>query len=228
MQNDLLMQILSSKREGRRDITGSIKILIFPTNYKGNVFRMRHNNLTPIIQETVRIINEQARNYNQNITIEWEYITLNNGSNFTMNNVTDALRQYAQYRNRFNNFNHVVIVYAVDRVERSYITMTGNLGRNESHAIMWFKGNSGFTADTLAHEIFHAFGAEDLYYEQGVVPQAIERNFRTLLGNSIMMDSFRHTGLDPINAWLIGWNKNPEPWYAWFIDRRDTSDLKLY
>jgi hypothetical protein len=44
-----------------------------------------------------------------------------------------------------------------------------------------------------------------------------------------MIDNHRYTGLDPINAWLIGWNKNPEPWYAWFIDRRDTSiGLRFY
>jgi len=229
LQNDLLMEILNTKREGRQDITGNIKILVFPTNYRGNTFRMRLNNLTPVIQEAIKIIEQQARRYNQNITIEWEFITLNNASNFSMNNVTEALRQYAQYRNRFRNFNHVITVYAIDRVERSYITTAGQLGRSEGHAIMWFRESNGFSAGTLAHEIFHAFGAEDLYFEQGVVPPEVERNFRTLLGNSIMIDNHRYTGLDPINAWLIGWNKNPEPWYAWFIDRRDTSiGLRFY
>ena len=229
LQNDLLMEMLATKREGRRDITGRIKVLIIPTNYRGNTFRMRLNNLTPIVQEGIRIIETQARRYNQNITIEWEFISNNNGSYINMSNNSEGLRQYSQYRNRFSNYNHVITVYAVDRVERSYILYSGQLGRNEGHAIFWFRESNGFSTGTLVHEIFHAFGAEDLYFEQGVVPREVEQNFRTLLGNSIMIDSHRYTGLDLINAWLIGWNKTPEPWYAWFIDKRDKSvDLRLY
>jgi len=229
LQNELLMEILAEKRKGRSDITGSVKILMFPTNYKGNVFRMRLNNLAPVVQDAIRIISEQAKRYNQDITIDWEFVTLNNNAYFSMNNSSEGLQQYSLYRNRHRDYNHVVIVYAIDRVERSYISISGSLGRSEGHAIMWFRENNGFSSGTLAHEIFHAFGAEDLYFEQGVVPSEVERNFRTLLGNSIMINNQGASGLDPINAWLIGWNKTPEPWYAWFIDRRDnTVDLRLY
>jgi len=38
-----------------------------------------------------------------------------------------------------------------------------------------------------------------------------------------MITSNESAELDPINAWLIGWNKKPEPWYAWFVDRRDNT-----
>jgi len=55
------------------------------------------------------------------------------------------------------------------------------------------------------------------------VPQEVELNFKTLLGNSIMITSQGASNLDPINAWLMGWNKKPEPWFAWFINRRDSS-----
>ncbi|MDR2964428.1 MAG: hypothetical protein LBU88_01485 [Treponema sp.] len=224
LQNDLLIEILAAKKEGRRNISGRIKVLIIPTNYKGNRFRMNFNNLTPIVQDGLNIIKEQARRYNQNITIEWEY-----DSYFTMNNSAKGLQQYSLYRNRYRNFNHVITVYAVDKTERSYITYAGSLGRSEEHAILWFKDARGFTAGTLAHEIFHAFGAEDLYYEQGIVPLEVERNFKTLLGNSIMLNSQGASGLDPINAWLIGWNKTPEPWYAWFIDKRkEQNETRFY
>jgi len=229
LQNDLLMKILAEKKEGRIDITGNIKILVFPTNYKGNKFREELDNLTPIIQESINIISQQAKKYNQNIFIEWEYKTLNNGSYLTINNYSEALKQYNQIRNMYSNFNFVIPIYAVDKMERSYFTFTGKLGRSEENAIIWFRDDNRFLSGTLAHEIFHAFGAEDLYYEKGVVPPEVENNFKILLGNSIMINSQSTSGLDPINAWLIGWNKKPEPWYAWFIDKRDKSvDLGLY
>ncbi|WP_461255911.1 hypothetical protein, partial [Treponema sp. R80B11-R83G3] len=223
LQNDLLMKILTEKKEGRIDITGNIKVLVFPTNYRGNKFKEGLNSLTPIIQESINIINQQAKRYNQNIIIEWEYITLNNGAYLTINNNSEVLKQYNQYKNKYSNFNHIVCIYAIDKLERSYFTFTGKLGRSEEHAIIWFRDNNGFLSGTLAHEIFHAFGAEDLYYEKGVVPLEVEDNFKILLGNSIMINSQSTSGLDPINAWLIGWNKKPEPWYAWFIDKRDKS-----
>jgi len=139
------------------------------------------------------------------------------------------MNQYNQYRNKYSNYNHVVFICAIDRAERSYITFTGQLGKIKEHAIIWYRDNNRFLSGTLAHEIFHAFGAEDLYYEKGIVPPEVENNFKILLGNSIMINSQSTSGLDPINAWLIGWNKKPEPWYAWFIDRRDkTVDLGLY
>ena len=222
LQNDLLMEILTIKRAGRRDISGRIKVLVFPTNYKGNLFRMRLDSLTASVQEGIQIIQEQAKKYNQNVSIDFDVVTLNNRSYISINHYMEGLRQYPRHRSKHKNYNHVVLVHAIDMVERSYI-ITESLRINEEHIIMWFRDRDGFSAGTLAHEIFHAFGAEDLYYEQGVVPQEVENNFKTLLGNSIMINSHKYSNLDPINAWLIGWNKNPEPWYAWFIDKRDNS-----
>jgi hypothetical protein len=228
LQNDLLMGILASKKEGRRDISGRIKVLVLPTNFKGNAFRMSNNALTPTIQDAINIILAQARKYNQNITIDWEYRVYPDGSYVSINNYSEGLRNHSQYRSIYNNYDHLVLIYAVDMVERSYCAIGGSLGKSESNAIMWFKDYNGHSAGVLTHEIFHAFGAEDLYYEQGVVPQEVELNFKTLLGNSIMITSHGSSDLDPINAWLMGWNKKPEPWYAWFIGRRDnTVDVGL-
>jgi hypothetical protein len=226
MQNDLLMEMLVSKKHGRHEISGKVKILIVPANYNGSVFRMDYNNLTPKIQEAVNLILSQARKYNQNISINWDY-----GSNISVSNSIDMLKYYSQYKNNYANYNHFVLVYAVDKVDRSFYRYTyeGSMGNITTGAVVWFKDSNGHSAGVLAHEIFHAFGAEDLYYEQGVVPKEVETNFKTLLGNSIMITSDGSSGLDPINAWLMGWNKNPEPWYAWFIDKRDNTvnDLNL-
>ncbi|MCL2793045.1 MAG: hypothetical protein FWD87_08125 [Spirochaetaceae bacterium] len=223
LQNDLLMEILAIKRANRRDISGRIKVLVFPTNYRGSLFRMNLDTLRASVQEGIQIIQEQARKYNQNISIDFDIVTASNGLYVSINSFQEGLRQFSRHRSRYMNYNHVVLVHAIDMVGRSYIIVAEPIGKNEEHIIMWFKGHDGFCAGTLAHEIFHAFGAEDLYYEQGVVPGNVENYFKTLLGNSIMIDSHRYSNLDPINAWLIGWNKNPEPWYAWFINKRDNA-----
>jgi len=57
------------------------------------------------------------------------------------------------------------------------------------------------------------------------VPKEVEDNFVKLIGDSIMIHSDEGNTLDPINAWLIGWNKNPELWYTWFVDRRKSLDV---
>ena len=96
------------------------------------------------------------------------------------------------------------------------------MGNTTANAIIWYKDWETHDAGTLAHELFHTMGADDLYYEEGIVPKEVEDNFVKLIGNSIMINSEETNGLDPINAWLIGWNKNPEPWYTWFVDRRES------
>ena len=229
LQNDLLMEILAGIRQGRFDIYGRIKMLVFPTNFNRNPFRMNHNALTPIIQDAVNIVLSQARRYNVNLSIYWEFRTFHNGSHISISDSIEGLRLHSRYRNIYNDYDFLVSVFAVDMIGRSFIRIGGPLGKSETNAIIWFRDNNNrHSSGVLAHEIFHAFGAEDLYFEQGVVPQEVELYFRTLLGDSIMITSCSSANLDPINSWLIGWNQHPEPWFAWFINRRDhTVDLGL-
>jgi len=221
MNNELLMELLVIKRQGMRDIGGRILVNIVPINYRNRNFRMNPNNLRNTVNESLNIISQHAREYNTNITFDVVFDNGSNGRFMSLNNSTEAINLYQRFRN--TRYDFTVLVFAIDTEERSYITRRADY----THAIMWFKEQNGHSANTLAHEIYHAFGADDLYYEQGVVTREVEQNFRTLLGNSIMLSS-RNTRLDPINAWLIGWNKNPEPWFAWFVDRRDTSNLNFF
>jgi len=152
---------------------------------------------------------------NQNISIDWEYAK---GSYLTLKESSDGLDLYSRYAGD-STYNYTVVVFAIDKKDRSHCWRRSNV----ANAIFWFKDNNGHSSGTLAHETFHAFGAEDLYYEKGVVPIEVEQNFKKLLGDSIMITSNSNSPLDPINAWLIGWNKKPEPWFAWFFDKRNTS-----
>ena len=228
MQKDLLMDILKTKKQGWRDVSGAVKILIFPARYKGHRFTMDYTNLSGTIQNAVDIILSQARRYNQRLSIDWEFMTEPDGSYPSLTSAADGLDQYARYKNRFSGYNQVSVVYAVDMTGRSYCSYRGTLGKSTANAVVWFKDSYEHSAGTLAHELFHTFGADDLYYEEGIVPQEVEANFKKLLGDSIMLTARGSSGLDPINAWLIGWNKNPEPWYAWFIDRREPVDVNRF
>lgn len=228
MQNDLLMGILKTKKQGWRDVSGAVKILVFPAHYKGHRFTMDYTDLSGIIQNAVNIILSQARRYNQQLSIDWEFMTNSDGSYASLSGPADGLNRYAQCKSLFSGYDQVSVVYAVDMAGRSYCSYRGTLGRSEANAVLWFKDSYEHSAGTLAHELFHTFGADDLYYEEGVVPQEVEANFKKLLGDSIMLTSSGSSGLDPINAWLIGWNKKPEPWYAWFIDRREPVDVNRF
>ena len=212
LNNDLLLEILAVKRQGMRDITGKIQVVVVPANYQNNTFRIDNEKLKGPIQEGVFTILNQAKRYNQNITMDWSF-----SKKITLINESEGIKLFSRYQNS-KDYNFTVPVYVIDAIERSFCTRSSD----GSNAIMWFKNNNGLhSGATLAHEIFHAFGAEDLYYEEGVVPEEVETYFKTLLGNSIMLGSQNSSVLDPINAWLIGWNKKPEPWYAWFVDKRD-------
>ena len=70
----------------------------------------------------------------------------------------------------------------------------------------------------IAHEILHLFGAWDLY-ENYMQSKAIEELALYLFPNSIMLrisQNINELIIDPVTAWLIGWNKNPESWYEAF------------
>ena len=224
--NDILMALNASIRDGRPDISGRIKVVVIPTVYQRNPFRMNHNDLTPAIREAIDIIITQARRYNQRIAIDWEFRTYG-GQYISLDSSTDRVRHHSQYRNMFPAYNYVVVVNAVDMNGRSYCSVHVPFGVSEFNAITWFKDDNSHCARVLAHEIFHAFGAEDLYFEQGVVVRDVEDNFKTMYGNSIMADHWETSDLDPINAWLLGWNRNPELWYSYFINRRDASAIRF-
>ena len=225
LQNDLLMKELNEKKQGRKEIHGSIKVLVFPTNFKGQRFNMDYRDLEDKIERALNIIRTQAKRYGEDISIDYEFRVQYDGSYVSINNSSQALDRYEDYVSSFSNYDLVSVVYAIDMKGRSYCSLRGSLGENSGNAVIWYKDWNGHDAGTLAHELFHTMGADDLYYEEGVVPKEVEDNFVKLIGDSIMIHSDEGNTLDPINAWLIGWNKNPELWYTWFVDRRESLDV---
>ena len=226
LENELLMKVLQEKKAGRREIHGNIKVLVFPTNFKSHPFNMDYKHLQSKIENALNIIRTEAKKYAENMSVDYEFMRQNDGSYISLNSSTEALDRYKEYTRSFRNYDLISVVYALDISGRSYCGLRGRPGNSIANAVMWYKKDSGeHSAGTLAHELFHTLGADDLYYEEGIVPKEVEDNFHKLVGDSIMINSKETNGLDPINAWLIGWNDKPEPWYAWFVDRRKSIDV---
>jgi hypothetical protein len=67
----------------------------------------------------------------------------------------------------------------------------------------------------IAHEILHLFGAWDLY-ETPHQTKLNETVARETFPNSVMgrvAHDINSLNIDPLTAWLIGWNNKPEPWF---------------
>ena len=74
-------------------------------------------------------------------------------------------------------------------------------------------------ASAIAHEILHCFGAWDLYANFAQSPE-VEAHAKRLFPNSIMLRAdynINKLSVDPLTAWLIGWNDDPEGWYNSFM-----------
>ena len=85
------------------------------------------------------------------------------------------------------------------------------------HAVIFCRSKPGlFTSyKTISHEVLHLFGAWDLYEGE---PQNEEKakKLKEMYPTSIMLTTYgrKESDLDEINAWRIGWNLNPQPFYV--------------
>jgi len=67
----------------------------------------------------------------------------------------------------------------------------------------------------IAHEILHCFGAWDLYEKNNKTTGAelARKRYPKSIMNSLGSRDIGFPEVDPLTAWRIGWNKNPEPWF---------------
>jgi hypothetical protein len=101
------------------------------------------------------------------------------------------------------------IKYASESLDRELYFVEG--------AMLYEKQRNGveLAPAQIAHEILHLFGAWDLY----------ETPHQTKLNETVAKESFPDSvmgrvahninslKIDPLTAWLIGWNNKPEPWF---------------
>lgn len=79
---------------------------------------------------------------------------------------------------------------------RGFATLPGSL-RKGGFAVVYNESTVG----TCAHEICHLYGAKDFYYTE-FVEEMVKKHF----GKSIMVESDSMV-IDPLTAYLIGWDK---------------------
>jgi hypothetical protein len=91
-------------------------------------------------------------------------------------------------------------------------------------AMVYEKYNNGedLVSATIAHEILHLYGSWDFYCNQ---TEENMKKIKKLYPDSVMLkvsSDFNELTVDPITAWLIGWNKNPEKGFESFkpVDKK--------
>lgn len=115
------------------------------------------------------------------------------------------------------------------RDERYRLNVEGVVIYNRGRPFTPFELTPYETFEIIAHEILHCFGAWDLYESQNRTAGArmARERFPDSIMNDTIPDKFELGGekyrrwiasppprvLDPLTAWRIGWNKNPEPWF---------------
>ena len=124
--------------------------------------------------------------------------------------------------------NTLVLIFAKDSgigYAMSYETTAMNKDLYYVEGILLYKNylnGRELAAASIAHEILHNFGAWDLYatFQQS---RHIEEMARMFFQNSIMHRvayNINELDIDPVTAWRIGWNNNPESWYYNFNPHR--------
>ena len=181
-------------------------------------------------------VNFQGGNFGLNADIKLDYGYGSGSGNEDVTIVSEVLKEIG-YRDSitFYNFiinntncNNVLVLIAAKGKGRSYAIAyefdTEDLQYRELHfmeGVMLYELNedgNDAPSSGIAHEILHLFGAWDLY-ENFMQSKAIEELALYLFPNSIMLrisQNINELIIDPVTAWLIGWNKNPESWYDIF------------
>ena len=180
-------------------------------------------------------VNFSGGNFGLNADIKLDYSYGTGSGNEDVSIVSTVLKKIG-YRDSLSFYNYVInntncnnalVLVAAKGMGRSYAIAcefgTEDLLYRELHfveGIMLYEFNEDGEAPSsgIAHEILHLFGAWDLY-ENFMQSKAIEELALYLFPNSIMLrisQNINELIIDPVTAWLIGWNKNPEAWYDAF------------
>ncbi|MCL2244075.1 MAG: hypothetical protein FWC03_06360 [Treponema sp.] len=181
-------------------------------------------------------INFQGGNFGMNADIKLDYGYGTGSGNEDVSMVSKVLREIG-YRDSLSfyefivnntNCDNALILIAAKGRGRSYAIAcefsTEDLIYKELHfmeGVMLYDYNEDgneILSSGIAHELLHLFGAWDLY-ENFMQSNAIEELALYLFPNSIMLrisQNINELIIDPVTAWLIGWNKYPEPWYDAF------------
>ena len=111
-----------------------------------------------------------------------------------------TLKEAQDYFKKNMDVDQVSLVVVYDKYDRSFAKQHNFKNSKAVYKLpVIFQGRSGYSAYTIAHELLHQFGAEDLYY-----PKKICECAEYYLRDSIMGIGKRDV-VDDFTAYLIGW-----------------------
>ncbi len=197
------------------------------------------------IEESNNWIQNQAKNYNVNLSMKYKY--LNDSEDILFDTIESGFasgdervdwiyrtmkkldyknsrQAYRKLSRKYNSKNIQVIVIA-NSVGRPY---SMRYAKGFSKKKYFLEGVIIFNkylndapmpvASTLTHEILHIYGAWDLYKTYAQTSQRQEKA-RELYPNDIMLrvdHNINTLQIDKLTAWLIGWNQDQEEIFEWF------------
>ncbi len=121
-----------------------------------------------------------------------------------------TLKEAQDYFKKKLDADHVSLVIVYDKSARSFAKQHKFKNSKAVYKLsVVFQNPKGYSAITIAHELFHQFGAEDLYY-----PQKASECAGYYLHDSIMGIGKRDV-VDDFTAYLMGWKDtvSAETWH---------------
>jgi hypothetical protein len=141
---------------------------------------------------------------------------------------SNSLAFYSWVRDNTDCYNAIVLIFVKGRGKCYAIPYFSTRLNRELYfvegAMLYEKQQNGIdlVPATIAHEILHLFGAWDLY-ETPYQTKLNETVAKETFPNSVMFrvaHNINKLEIDPLTAWLIGWNDEPEPWFKLLKPKR--------
>ena len=109
-----------------------------------------------------------------------------------------SLKELQNEIKKSQDFTEVAVIFLFNRVDRCFAHQVVNNLYDDEFAVAY----AACSANDIAHEILHVFGAVDFYYMEQV-RKAAEKH----LQGGLMMGNTREIIIDDLNMYLIGWHQ---------------------
>lgn len=216
---------LKAKDKGAcQDLTGDVLLtVVFLEDTVSSWNDEEMEKMRTNVESGVHLILEESKRYSVDLRIDVSYqmLQLEDEATWETNWEASALKRlgfsapnYASEKIAYeHNVKEAPILFLINKKDRSYARQ--NVLNQTEYSVMYRPSPS-----TVAHELYHLFGAEDYYY-----PESVRQTANEMLPQSIMNSG---TEVDALTAYLIGWTDTMTRDAKSFLrETRFLSDKKL-
>ncbi len=123
------------------------------------------------------------------------------------NSALPAVDQFSESVSTSLGAKEAPVIFCYNKPGRCFAAMRYDKGVGGEYAIMYAEGTSVYT---FKHELYHVFGAQDLYGSGGVNMEGVNEIAARYWPDSIMLNSSEGAGkTDPLTAYVLGWTAEP-------------------